>query len=131
MRTIIFTVVCAVCLSIIPLHAAPVKADTLNIMRINYGAYEDFNGKELEGKTIVEYNTSVSTMIFEGKRQLVKVHQIRTADYKPQPGLEDMVLYIDGEIVDKATIDKLEAKDIESMVVNKSEGTIRVFLKHD
>ena len=84
--------------------------------------------KKLEGKTIVEYNTSVSTMIFDGKRQLVKVHQIRTADYKPKPGLEDVVLYIDGEIVDKAAIEKLEAKDIESMVVNKSEGWIRVFL---
>ncbi len=126
MRAIIITAFCALCLSLVPLHAATEKADTLNVMKIDDQAYETFDGKELEGKTIVTYNTSVCTIVFDGQEQLVKLHLIKTSDYTaPMPE----IYFIDDKEVDKDAIDRLKPHQIESVIVNKIDGTIRVFLK--
>lgn len=95
-------------------------------MKINDQAYETFDGKELEGKTIVTYNTGVCTIVFDGKEQLVKLHLIKTSDYTA-PMTE--IYFINDKEVDKDAVDRLKPHQIESVIVNKIDGTIRVFLK--
>ena len=88
--------------------------DTLNLYVIDNQAVENFDGTQLEGRTILSYRTS-TTDTKEGG--VITVHYIRTEDTTP---LTNPVYVIDGKQVTKKKYERLKPKDIKTITVVKN-----------
>ena len=95
--------------------ATPAAAqDTLNQYVIDNKPVEQFDGSQLEGKTIVSYRISTAR---SSSKDAIRIHTIRT---KGSAQSEGPVYVLDGKRVTKKQIEKLAPSRIKSMTVVKN-----------
>ena len=108
---VLFALLCVNC----PLKAAPnvTVSDTLNLYVIDHQHVDQFDGSQLVGKKIVDYQI----MTAMSEKDVIRVHEILTENAL-QPN--DPAFVIDGQQVPKEEFEKLTASDIESITVIKN-----------
>ena len=144
MTTTILSALCAIALGTGNISAT---TDTVNVYSVDYQQVKDFDGSQLIGKRIESYNIATIDALESGK--VVKVHSIIT-DAAPinkegvtqviysgqisgdeeasirvvQVNPNDLppVFIVDGEVVSKEYIEKLNPKNISSMEVLKGSS---------
>ena len=121
MRTILLTAICTLLSCTFTLNAQE-KSDKYII---NGQVIEDFNGAQLEGHKVESYKIETST---EGGTA-VRTHVITTSDVAPfGPKYDEPIYVVDGVAVTKEDFNKVNAFDIERVLVikaNSEEETIK------
>lgn len=109
----LFSTVCAIALNVAP---EVFQADTSNVYIIDNQEIKNFDGSQLQGKTIVWYNIAVA------KDRPVKIHLIKT-DKSSGTGLheyKDMAVFIDGKEVSADELKSVNSSAIASIEILKA-----------
>lgn len=139
MTITILSALCAIALGTGNISAV---TDTVNVYTVDYKQVKNFDGSQLVGKKIESY--SISTVDVGDPNKVMKFHVIvtdaapKTNDGDPKiietgemssikivtvnPNNQPLAFIVDGEMVSKDYVDKLNPKDISSMEILKGNS---------
>ncbi|MCI2108376.1 MAG: hypothetical protein LKK12_05495 [Bacteroidales bacterium] len=119
MLTTILGAICALALNASP---AASQADTVNVYMINGEKIENFDGRQLVGKTISTYRIAISKSNSTGK--ITKVHMINTTESLAKSdgnGVSENTVYVvDGVKTSPEGFAKITPSEIGSITVCKA-----------
>ena len=125
MRTILFTVFCALVLNV---QANEIKKDTIDRYIIDKQVVARFNGSQLEGKTISKYMIAYKTVgnvveknhvIYTGSNKISLNTSVRPSNIK----YEGLII-VDGKEVSNERLNALNPEDIANMEIYKSGSKV-------
>lgn len=120
MRTILFTVFCALVLNV---QAYEIKKDTIDRYIIDKQVVARFNGSQLEGKTISKYMIAYKTVgnvvernhvIYTGSNKI----SLNTNGYPSKIKYEGLII-VNGKEVSNESLGSLKTEDIANMEIYK------------
>lgn len=139
MASIIISTICAAALSA---AALPASADTTNLYIIDNVVVKNFNGSQLNGKTISAYDITFS----EAGSKTVRTHTIKTEPFGntvsfsstettpgmpsaaivsfPQVDTENSVIFINGRLASEAEFKALDSRKITGLNVLKGQSAV-------